>query len=397
MEYNTRLSKLFNLYYEGKATEAETGELMQMLESSSDEELEGLMRQVWKENERSESFFGTDVRQKFLAGLKKADTESESKLMPGGVHRMLFWKYAVAAAVLVIVSMAVILLTQKQVQAPIAQKPAADTVVNHIVPGGDRATLTLADGRIVFLDSAAKGTLTEQGGITIINLDGQLAYQSEGESTEVLYNTVTTPRGGQYQLVLADGSKVWLNAASSLRFPTSFPGADRTVELSGEGYFEVAHNAAKPFHVKVDKMDVEVLGTHFNINSYSDEPSVKTTLLEGRVKVVSDEKNVILNPGQQAVLQQGRKNLEVVDDVDLEEVVAWKDGKFLFSSVDLETVMRQVARWYDVDVRFEHKSDKQVGGGLPRSESISQLLKILEATGKVEFDVQGRQVIVKPK
>ncbi|MGV3529773.1 MAG: FecR family protein [Flavisolibacter sp.] len=395
MDNNTRLSKLFDLYYQGKASEAETGELMQMLEMVSDEELEGLMRQVWKENERSEPFFDADVRQNFLAGLKKADTESESKHTPGRVRRMSAWKYAVAAAILVIVSMTVILLTQKDVQAPIAQKPAADSVVNHIVPGGDRATLTLADGRVVFLDSAAKGTLTEQGGISVINLDGQLAYHPEGQSTEVLYNTVTTPRGGQYQLVLADGSKVWLNAASSIRFPTSFPGAERTVELSGEGYFEVAHDAAKPFHVKVDEMDVEVLGTHFNINSYSDEPSVKTTLLEGRVKVASNEKHVFLNPGQQAVVASGNASQIIIkNDVDLDGVIAWKNGYFHFDGSTLEEVMRQIARWYQVDVAFERAvPNRKFGGDIARSANLSDVLKVLQESD-IGFQLKGRKIIV---
>ena len=187
-------------------------------------------------------------------------------------------------------------------------------------------------------------------------MNGKLAYTTDGTAAnEVLFNSINTPNGGQFQITLADGTKVWLNSASSLRYPTSFPGEKRVVELTGEGYFEVAHNAKQPFLVKVNDMEVAVLGTHFNINSYSDEPSVKTTLLEGKVKVSKAGNYILLNPGQQAVVSPLQNEIRIANDVDLEEVVAWKNGRFLFNSANIETIMRQVARWYDVDISYESK------------------------------------------
>ena len=253
------------------------------------------------------------------------------------------------------------------------------------------------------LDSAADGSLAQQGGVKVIKLGGQLAYQQADNTTEILWNTITTPKGGQYQLVLADGSKVWLNAASSLRFPTVFQGNERKVELTGEGYFEISSQVMAgvqkklPFIVAVGDMSVEVTGTHFNINSYGDEPSVKTTLLEGKVSVRKGENMMPLNPGQQAIISQGRDNIQVTKDVDMEEVMAWKNGRFMFNNADVETIMRQAARWYDVDVVFKGNISETFSGNPPRSEYISKLLNVMEATGKVDFEINGRQIIVKPK
>ena len=223
-----------------------------------------------------------------------------------------------------------------------------------IAPGGDKAILTLADGTKVVLDTAGNGAITRQGNVTVIKLNGQLAYQpSTLTSTSTLtYNTISTPRGGQYQLVLADGSKVWLNAASSLRFPTAFAGKERRVEVTGEAYFEVAHDAAMPFIVQRGEAEVKVLGTHFNINGYEDEPSLKITLLEGKVRVSSRDQTAVLKPGQQAQLQTTNSKLQTTNQVDIDEVVAWKNGLFQFEQADIKTIMRQVARWYNVDVVF---------------------------------------------
>lgn len=310
-----------------------------------------------------------------------------------------FYKMWWAAAVVVLVAAGGYFLLNQHPRNDFAKaKPQSVPLQNDIAPGGDKAVLTLADGSRVVLDSAANGALTRQGNVTVIKLNGQLAYSAEGsKATEVLYNTISTPKGGQYQLVLADGSKVWLNAASSLRFPTAFTGKERRVELTGEGYFEVAHDETKPFHVSVHNMDVEVLGTHFNINAYNDEPSIKTTLLQGRVKVKKEEKLVYLNPGQQAVINPAADNIKVDYDVDTEEVVAWKNGRFQFNSANIETIMRQAARWYDADVQYQGETSETFSGGLPRSENISQLLKILEATGKVDFSIHGKRIIVQPK
>jgi transmembrane sensor len=270
-------------------------------------------------------------------------------------------------------------------------------IQNDVGPGGDKAVLTLADGRKIILDTASNGALVQQGGIKVIKTGGQVSYNADTKSTVVLYNMITTPRGGQYQLQLADGTKVWLNAASSLRFPMAFAGKERSVELTGEAYFEVVHNAAQPFHVKAGDVDVQDLGTEFDVNAYSDEPDVKATLVQGRVNVKREGNHVFLNPGQQAKVLKGVDDIRIDYDVDLEEVVAWKNGRFLFNGAGIESIMRQVERWYDVQVVYEGKPAGLISGSLPRAVNVSQVLKILEATGKVDFSVNGKEIIVRAK
>jgi len=217
-------------------------------------------------------------------------------------YKRSFFRVAASVAILLLVSIGVFLIYNNNKHTEVAKVEKPNPEKNDVAPGGNKAILTLADGSTIILDNAANGSLTEQGNTKVIKLDdGQLAYNSEGAAGEVVYNTISTPRGGQYQLVLADGSKVWLNAASTLRFPATFSGKERKVELTGEGYFEVAKNAAMPFKVELENgVGVEVLGTHFNVMSYSDDEQVKTTLVEGKVRVLNGENNVMLRPNQQA-------------------------------------------------------------------------------------------------
>jgi len=270
---------------------------------------------------------------------------------------------------------------------------------NDFLPGKNTAILTLADGSTIVLDSAKNGALTSQGNTKVIKLNnGQLAYSSSGATNEVLYNTMSTPRGGQYKLVLSDGSKVWLNAASSIHYPTSFPGNERKVEITGEAYFEVAHDAKKPFKVSVNNMEVQVLGTHFNVNAYRDERTINTTLLEGSVKVTKGSSMSILKPGQQAIIQQAGddKKITVENNIDVEAVIAWKNGYFSFTNADMTAVMRQISRWYDVDIVYEGKiPDRKFGGEISRNLNASQALKILQAS-KVHFRIEGKKIIVLP-
>jgi ferric-dicitrate binding protein FerR (iron transport regulator) len=208
-------------------------------------------------------------------------------------------------------------------------------------------------------------------------------------------NTLTTPRGGQYEVVLPDGTRVWLNSNTSLTYPIIFQGKERHVELTGEAYFEVAKNAAAPFFVKTQSQTVEVLGTHFNINSYADEKSVKTTLLEGRVKITGNgnRKTVSLKPGQQSI--NNLAIIYIINDADIEEAVAWKNGKFLFRNTDLQTVMRQLSRWYDVDVEYKGTvATKHYRGRISRNVTVSQVFEILKTSG-VNFIINGRTIIVK--
>lgn len=270
-------------------------------------------------------------------------------------------------------------------------------VENDVLPGGNKAILTLSDGYAISLDDAKNGQLAQQGNAQIAKLgNGQVVYSViEGKQSEVVFNTLTTPRGGQFRLTLPDGSQVWLNSASSVKYPTAFIDRQRKVEISGEAYFEIAHNPSKPFIVSVNGMNVKVLGTHFNINAYDDEASVKTTLLEGSVSLKKADVVATLTPGQQAQLGNSGK-IKVIDNVDIDQVVAWKNGYFSFNRADLQTVMRQIARWYDVDISYEGKiPERQFGGKIDRNSNAAEVLKILQET-KVHFRIEGRKIIVTP-
>ncbi|MEO8962711.1 MAG: FecR domain-containing protein [Ginsengibacter sp.] len=268
---------------------------------------------------------------------------------------------------------------------------------NDVLPGRNTATLTLADGTTVILDDAQNGTVTTQGNTKVIKLNnGMLSYKSLHQKTaEIVYNTILTPKGGQYQLILSDGSKVWLNAASSLRFPADFTAKERKVELLGEAYFEVAKNTARPFKVVTEGMEVEVLGTHFNVNSYDDESSTRTTLLEGIVKISHGTNTDFLKPGQQAKLTRDG-NLKIINNADLDESVAWKEGKFQFDRADIHEVMRQIARWYDVSVDYKGIVSSHFGGSISRDVNLSQVLKMLEMTSNLKFQIEDQHVVVGP-
>ncbi|RWU08142.1 FecR family protein [Pedobacter chitinilyticus] len=263
-------------------------------------------------------------------------------------------------------------------------------------PGTNRATLKLSDGRVIDLSSAANGSISDRNGMQISKTaDGQLDYQGAEKGT-ALTNTVTTPNGGQYQVRLPDGTKVWLNAASSISYATDLSISNkRIVYLSGEAYFEVAHDRARPFIVDTKEQQIEVLGTHFNVNSYADEGRTTTTLSEGSVKVTRDQQHVTLKPGQQAT---GEGSSLQVMPADMETALAWKNGNLAFKSAPLEQIMRQVQRWYDVEVVYQGKVRHRVfSGGIPRSSKLSVLLKVLSDSG-VKFEMketpQGKTLVI---
>jgi len=283
-----------------------------------------------------------------------------------------------------------------------AENTANTTAFNNILPGSNKAILTLANGTRISLSDAVNGTISNQHGIQITKAaNGQLIYTIKatteaGSEALTAFNTIETPRGGQYQIVLPDGSKVWLNASSSLKFPVNFSlHKERRVALAGEAYFEVAHNADKPFRVATDKQLVEVLGTHFNINAYTDEPGTKTSLLQGKVKITAGTQVATLAPGQQASLT----NNITVTEANTSDAIAWKNGYFNFDDEKLESIMRSVSRWYDVDVVFEDESLKSetFGAVTTRFSNIAQLLKIMEQTGDASFGIDGKTIRISRK
>jgi transmembrane sensor len=302
---------------------------------------------------------------------------------------------AVAASVILILTVGTLAILSNKKNGTDKSALARHEQVNDVGPGQYKARLTLADGSTIILDSAAAGELTRQGGTVVINKDGQLvySYRPGNKAGETLYNTLSTARGETYATVLGDGSKVWLNAASSIRFPVSFSGNERRVTITGEAYFEVAHDAAKPFHVTVNGMDVQVLGTHFNINSYADEGVIKTTLLEGSIKVAVAGNRLMVKPGQQAQVQNN--NIRLVSNADTDAVMAWKNGFFAFEGTDIKKLMTELSRWYDIEVIYRGMPDATFTGKIDRSLTLSQLLQGL-ADAKVNYKIEGKKLIILP-
>ncbi|MBC8987840.1 FecR family protein [Pedobacter sp. N36a] len=327
----------------------------------------------------------------------------ETAEMP--VKKTILWpRIGSAAAVLLVAGIALYLFSNSNASNKLTDLSAEEHygIKKPILPGGNKAVLTLGDGQQITLDEAGNGKLAEQSGITITKAkDGQLVYTVsavlKSNALKTAMNTIATPKGGQYQINLPDGTKVWLNAASSLRYPTAFTGENREVSLTGEAYFEVAKaNPSQSFKVSTGTQTVEVLGTHFNINAYTDEPSTKTTLLEGAVKVFSKERedrSLILKPGQQSAWTGSLFHINYGKE---KEAVAWKNGVFKFEDADLESVMRSVARWYDLEVTYEGALPaRQFSGEIDRNSNLSQVLDILSFF-KVHFRVNGKQIIVSP-
>lgn len=332
---------------------------------------------------------------------------------PAPVRRLFPWKRVVAAAVMLVMLSggAYFLFNNKRSSQTAAREQ--QEVKSDLVPGGSKAILTLADGKQIVLNDVPNGTITQQGATQVNKSGAGITYNtSDSPANSALakapltFNTISTPRGGQYQVVLPDGSKVWLNAASSLRFPTAFTGEERRVEINGEAYFEIVTvrlpaGKKMPFKVSVNnKAEVEVLGTHFNVMAYDDEGAIETTLLEGRVKVGSSNRQpVILKPGEQASLSHSSHKSQIirVQTVDVQTAVAWKEGYFRFNNTPVKTIMRQAARWYNAEIIYQgNVDDESFSGAVPRSENISSLLRILELTKTIRFTINERKIIVRP-
>ncbi len=401
------MQNLFRKYLDNQCSPAEVKDLLQYF-SAGENEL--LLRSLISEklgfiDSDDDGSQWTQATDNVYTAIKKQIDREKIKVVP--IFRRTWFRVA-AAAVLFVGAFALYKTAGKN-NSPQQEIVKTTTEKQDIAPGGNKAVLTLADGSQIILDSAANGNLASQGNVKLIKLDGQLAYNGSkspsGDEGEIIYNTITTPRGGQYQLILSDGSKVWLNAASSLRYPATFAGKERKVELTGEGYFEVAHNAAMPFKVKIntplgDGGEVEVLGTHFNINSYADEATINTTLLEGKVKVtplansqLNTQNSQLLSTGQQAKLNSTGQ-ITVNKNVELDEVMAWKNGVFNFSGLTIEDIMRQISRWYNLDVSYQGQTSKETFTGIvSRNNNISQVLKIMEEAG-IKFSIKNKNITV---
>jgi len=388
--HKERTAYLLKQYLENLITKDELGELLLHLENKeSSAQLQTALEEMIGQSPEAVDYKEATWEpfyQKILQG---------SKPRPA-IRKVIDRRWMMAAAVLLVFGAVFYLFNGSVKKSPVI---ASLPVTHDLAPGTNKATLTLADGTTIDLDAARNGVLGQQGKTRLIkSRNEQLVYQPDGRNEGVQYNLLTTPRGGQYQLQLPDGSKVWLNAATSLRYPTSFTGGDRVVELKGEAYFEIKTDAARPFKVKVlrggaaetEPLQVEVLGTHFNIMDYDEEPAVSTTLLEGLVRVSKGAHNVLVRPGQQARLGSGDE-LRVMA-ADTEEAVAWKEGMFRFRDAGIGEVMRQLARWYDVEVVYVNGIPRdRFQGEMYRNVNASKILKVLEASG-VHFTVEGKKI-----
>ena len=399
-----RLQVLMELYFEKSINEVELHELSQWVTlHAADEKLLQLLQQQWHKHQALDTLSNAESERIIAAILTPLPSTQiipfTSNIVTGNAKTTWLKRIAVAASLLIIPSVGYFVLRPTHVSPSTKSIATINASKNDMMPGGQKALLTLSDGSQIVLDSASNGLLSKQGGTKIIKLaNGQVEYTASTlGSTQTLYNTMSTPAGGQYQITLPDGSKVWLNASSSIHYPTAFLEKERRVTITGEAYFEIAKNANKPFIVKVyNGAEVKVLGTHFNVKSYADEDEIQTTLLEGSINIYNGLKNNLLVPGNQAKIDKSGV-IKVQADADLEEVVAWKNGNFQFNSADIKSVLRQAARWYNIEVVYLGKpsTENRFTGKIPMSVNLSRLLRWLEYSD-VHFKLDGKKLIVTP-
>lgn len=390
MYQNKEFNELMAQFISGEISSEDKVTLLSMLDNP---QYSGELDRIFRENYDSVEIPSVDseTTEKFIRELReKMKVSSNEKIAP---HWSIFsWKkLAVAASVLLVIGLGGVLLFPSDL-------PSSKVVVLSKScdkePARMGAILTLSNGSKIVLDSVGNGLLANQNNTVISKKNGVVVY-TEGSNAQMVYNTMTTPRARQYNLVLSDGTRVWLNASSSITFPTSFGEKNRNVDITGEVYFEVAKDKTRPFKVSVNGVDINVLGTHFNVNAYDDEASVNTTLLEGSVLITKKEKKALLKPGQQANIQESGGIL-VNEYANLNEVMGWKNGVFYFENASIQTVLRQLSRWYDVDVVYEKGVPTRIfEGEIQRNLQLSQVLKILE-NNKVHFKIEGKVLRVMP-
>jgi transmembrane sensor len=373
-----RIAYLVLGYLRKTLTEAEHDELDAWVEASDENMLLFEANLAWMQGIQTEK------------ALEK--TKKQLQFSPSKNRKTRVWPFIAAAAILVIIVTAYLIRPNKtnRITGPV------QIANNDVLPGGNKATLTLSNGTVVDLGARNTGIIQNETGTKIEKKeDGLLMYEKLTDTKQTGYNTVSIPKGGQYALTLSDGTKVWLNALSSLKFPEQFPDSIRVVELTGEAFFHVAKDKQHPFIVKInDNEQVKVLGTQFNINSYGDEETKKITLIEGSVQVNSKNDRLQLTPGQQARINSG--NLSLEKHADTEAAVGWKDGRFVFRDADIYNIMRQAERWYDVNVIYRTTSSEHFNFSILRNEPLSKILHLMELTGKIHFKIENKNVYVLP-
>ncbi|MBV4358667.1 FecR family protein [Pinibacter aurantiacus] len=394
-----KLQYLLKRYFDKACTESEWQELFAVMNDADKKEEVQELLSTMMQHEGAQEFEYNETKWEpvlntILAEQKQAplsvESEEETNVVEMQPRRRIQWRWIAAASVILLFASIAALKFSFWKNSKGEQSAFAGKVIKQ-----EHAILTLADGTQIVLDSAENGQLSQQGNIKVIKLSaGQIVYSGRTEKANSQYNTITTPKGVQYQLTLPDGTMVWINAASSLKFPVSFDGDKREVTLTGEAYFEVAKNKAASFTVHAKSNDIQVLGTHFNVMAYDDEEATNTTLLEGKVKVVAENGNsILLKPNQQAQYREGG-NIKVKNDVDVDEVMAWKNNFFIFHDADIETIMRQLSRWYNINITYKSKVKYLFQAEIPRNQAMDSVLKALALTGNVHFEVKGNDVTV---
>jgi ferric-dicitrate binding protein FerR (iron transport regulator) len=323
-------------------------------------------------------------------------TDFSNRLLPPAKRNRRVGWYAVAAAAAVLAVFIILFYPTHRPNQSLAQRDAQQQPANTIRPGSNKAVLTLADGSQIALSDSGNVHIATQNNMEVRRRQpGSISYhsmQGPANDQQPVYNTLTTPRGCKYSLTLADGTVVTLDAASSISYPVVFTGKERRVAITGQAYIEVVHNAAQPFRVSAKGQLIEDLGTAFNVKAYTDEQAVKTTLIEGALKVVKDDQSLVLTPGQQAIVTHA---IRLNNNVNLQEEIAWKNGEFRFERVNVKGIMQQLARWYNIEVSYKNEVDHiYLSGVFSRKEEMRNILEVLETTGKVAFQLVGNKVIV---
>lgn len=412
------IRELFQKLVNDRCTDSELEALFKLLEHPQHEQaFRSLLEEHWDTADFSRQEIGGEKRRRMLAELtrrigetelpatilrieKFSPDDSEAHQQPaarGSFLRVRAW-LGYAASILALSGLLYYFFIRSDNTLRRTGIETAAEIGSDVAPGGDKAILTLSDGRQIILDGAMDGVLAEEGNAEVVKLaNGQIAYRAGNSSAAVpVYNTMSTPKGGQYRLSLPDGTKIWLNAASSVTYPVSFGGKERKIAIQGEVYLEVAEDRQRPFRVTVEGTEIVVLGTKFNLNAYGNEEWMKTTLLEGSVRVLRDGRAETLRPGQQCLVNE-TGNLKLVEHADTDEAVAWKNGFFSFHQADIHTMMRQLERWYDIEVHYEGRvPQREFEGELERGLQLSEMLKILDKLG-VGFRLEERVLTVYPK
>lgn len=396
-----RINELFHRFVQNTCTRDEMDELYAWIADKDDEQVQLLMDERFNtiiDTSKADTVDWEHMYRQIIGAKRGAPVKRlwyrgrSTPVVP--VRRRNWLKYVAAAVLIMLTAGAALFISRTR---PHSVASVAERYRNDVQPGHNAAVLTLSGGKTVLLDNSTTKTVGRQGSTVILNDSGRLVYKAgTGKTPEIFYNTLTTQKGNQYHLTLPDGTKVWLNAASSITYPTSFTGKERRVAITGEAYFEVTKNQHKPFIVQQGDMSVEVLGTHFDVNGYGDEEALRTTLVEGKVKVQKGTTGSILEPGQQAVIPNGARRIYIDHNPDIDVVLAWKNGSFAFKKAGIEAIMQQVQRWYDVDVVYQANIRTHFVADIPRNAPLSQLLQLLEATDQVHFRIVGKKVFVLP-